>query len=493
MKPGLLHSAAALLVAVAAISACSPAARSPGAQPSAAALPTAAATPAPPTPEPHLAADLRVAGVDVSGKTLAEARGELEEALAPLARPLEVQLGDLSTTLRPGSFGFELPIDELLAAALRADEGARIPLRVSFDEDKLRAELESLATKVARPASVQLVEVPGTKGKAFAVQPGARLDTDAAVEKIGELLRSPGAPRRLTLSLAPEREGARPTIAQLSEQIAGIEKEWGGVVGVYLYDLSAREESLGYHENTTFSAMSVMKAAIMLHAYAKIAELTPEQSRWTDDMIVRSDNWAANAMLAAGAGGKSPNDAARGALAMSEMLADLGLEHTYMRSPYATGGYPIDFTGLKVEPGPVREGEEPYTESSRYLRTTPAEISRVFLWIEQCRQDDGPLPEAFPETLTPERCGEMLERLEHNADQSRLVAGLPEGTRVAHKSGWIEDANGDAGIVRSPNGDYLAAIFVYRDQASFNEDRAAATIARISRLIYTYFNPLEPA
>src|SRR5262245_15565509 len=69
-----------------------------GAAPTVAA-PTAVPTPLPPTstPEPTavpaLASDVRVAGVDIGGLTPDAARQKLEDALAPLARPLELRLG----------------------------------------------------------------------------------------------------------------------------------------------------------------------------------------------------------------------------------------------------------------------------------------------------------------------------------------------------------------------------------------------------------------
>jgi beta-lactamase class A len=126
-----------------------------------------------------------------------------------------------------------------------------------------------------------------------------------------------------------------------------------------------------------------------------------------------------------------------------------------------------------------------------WLRATPAEIGRVFMWIERCAQGRGPLPARFGATLTPARCGEMIGLLEQNGDRSRLVAGVPESTRIAHKSGWIGDTQGDAGIVRSPGGDYLVSVFVYRDADAFDPDAAAATIAEVSRVVYGYFNPLQ--
>jgi beta-lactamase class A len=281
----------------------------------------------------------------------------------------------------------------------------------------------------------------------------------------------------------------RPPAEQLAQQLEELERGWGGVLGVYVYDLAADREVASLHQDTVFSGASVLKAVIMLHAYAELPSFSQEQDDWLHQMIVDSDNQAANSLLAASVGGTTPDDAARGALHMSAMLADLGLQHTYLRTPYIVEDDPIDFSGIDVSPGPDQEGEPPYTVADPWLRATPAEMGRLFLWIERCAQGRGPLPEHFGTTLTPARCREMIGLLEQNGDHSRLVAGVPEGVLVAHKSGWIGDTQDDVGIIRSAGGDYLLAVFAYRDADTFDADAAAATIAEVSSVVYRYFNP----
>jgi beta-lactamase class A len=341
-----------------------------------------------------------------------------------------------------------------------------------------------------RPPSVPVGAAPGGVRSAApaTVTPTARPERLAApLPAIGSLEGDDGlmrGPQAYHLLGPPQ-----PPIELLVRQLEEVERSWGGVLGVYVYNLAADREVAGLHQETVFSGASVLKAAIMLHAYAELPSFSQEQDDWLHQMIVDSDNWAANVLLAASAGGSTPNDSARGALHMSAMLASLGLQHTYLRTPYAIEDYPIDLSGLDVAPGPEQEGAPPYTVADPWLRATPAEIGRVFLWLERCVQGRGPLPARFGATLTPARCREMIGLLEQNGDRSRLVAGVPEGTLVAHKSGWIGDTQGDVGIVHSPGGDYLLALFVYRDADTFDSGAAAATIAEASGMVYRYFNP----
>ncbi|HWQ16183.1 MAG TPA: serine hydrolase, partial [Roseiflexaceae bacterium] len=287
--------------------------------------------------------------------------------------------------------------------------------------------------------------------------------------------------------------GRRPTPAALQEQIEAMAREWKGVAGIYVYDLASGQEVASLNAGTVFSAASTIKTAIMLNAYVTLPKFTARQERALTKMIVESDNLEANLLLAASVGGGGTEEALKGAERMSEMLADLGLKHTYQWVPYEALDY-IRLNKLKYRCGPKDPvGPKPHTETGCALRTTPAEMARLYIWIEQCSRGEGVLLEQFPETLTAARCQEMIGRLEKNGDKKRLVAGLPPGTRAAHKSGWIEDMQADAGIVRSPGGAYIVAIYLYRPLgggAPIPDRVMMESIAGFSRLIYTYYNPV---
>ena len=495
---------ATLLVALALLTtACGDATvRAPASAPTASRAPTVVApvpTDAPtaipqPTALPRLADGVHIAGVDVGGLEPAAARRKLEAALAPLLRPLEVQAGPARLTLKPEDIGLEIPFDDLIAEAQAAGPDGRVGIQVRYDQARLRAALERLAGQVARPPTITVISDTDTISRSFAVVGGERLDIDAAVAQIVERLRAVGGARRVTLALARGADAtARPTPEQLQRQIEAMAAEWQGVVGVYVYDLASDQVVAALNENTVFSGASVMKVPILLQSYITIPEFTPRQEQWLEKMIVESDNLAANQMLAASANGSGTEDALQGALDMTEMLQSLGLEHTYQYMPYEASEYLIKVRKFQIKRGPLREGSAPYTEPDPVLRTTPAEISRVFLLIYQCSRGQGLLLEKFANALTAGRCQEMLDRLEQNGDHSRMVAGLPPGTRVAHKSGWIEDMQADVGIVHSPGGDFLLAVYLYRKidprKTYLTDEVAAPVIASFARLVYSYYNP----
>lgn len=465
--------------------------------PSPVALPTAAATAAPtaaptsapqPTAIPTLAKDVQVAGVDVGGLTEADARQKLEQALQPLLLPLEIVAGDARLALAPGDIGLELPIADMLAEAGAAQPGAQVELKIAYDAAKLRAQLDRLSQDLgAQAPAISVLGSTSPISRSFALAGGDSLDLDAAAGQIDERLHALGGARRVTLALG---SAARPTPDQLQEQVAQMAKAWGGVAGVYVYDLAGGQEIASVNKSTVFSAASTIKVGILLNAYAHVDSFTAKQEQALKRMIVDSDNIAANTILAASVGGAGTEDALRGAEQMSAMMSGLGLTHTYLYVPFEATEY-LAQRKLKYKLGPKRDGEPPYTDSGRALRTTPAEMAQIYLMIDQCAGGKGVLLDKFADHLSAKRCQEMLDRLQKNGDAKRMRGGLPADVRVEHKSGWIDDMQADAGIVRSPGGDFLIAIYLYKASSTPLPDKAfLPTLAGFARLVYSYYNPV---
>lgn len=83
--------------------------------------------------------------------------------------------------------------------------------------------------------------------------------------------------------------------------------------------------------------------------------------------------------------------------------------------------------------------------------------------------------------VSAEASGEMLELLLAQQLNDRIPAYLPVGTKVAHKTGELDNLRHDAGIVFGKKSDY---IFVFLTQTPIPED-AYANIAELSKKLYT--------
>jgi beta-lactamase class A len=439
------------------------------------------------------AEDARVAGIDIAGMTVAEASAHLQEELAARDRAVRLQAGDTQSTIFLPARELETEITGLLDEAQEQamqDAPVEVPRDLALEETMLPDQLDRLADEISSTTTLELITATDTLTRSFAYRPGRSLDVAAALAQIATELQSPDASAIITLDLEEDPNVPRPTFAQLQEQVNIIADEWNGVVGFYLQDL-ATGETVTRNPDTVFSGASLLKVPILLFAYTRIPEFDEEEERWKREMVIESNNLSANDLLAAAVEGTGTDMAYAGSKEMNVMLRELGFQHTYQNMPYEAGDYLIGLRGLAIEYGPAQEGSPPYTEADPIVRTTPAEISRIFVMINECSQGEGQLLEQFTATLTAEDCQAILDLLAQNADKSRIAAGLPEGTRFEHKSGWTGDMHADVGIVRSEGGDFLLATYIYQEQNnSYLPDfRAARYISALSRLVYTAYNP----
>lgn len=79
-------------------------------------------------------------------------------------------------------------------------------------------------------------------------------------------------------------------------------------------------------------------------------------------------------------------------------------------------------------------------------------------------------------------CEKMVEILSAQHFNEGIPAGLPTGTRVAHKTGDITKHNHDAGIVYLPNGKSYVIVVLTKGIASHKQ--SSKLIAEISRVVY---------
>ncbi len=436
-----------------------------------------------------------VAGIDVGRLTEAAAAEKLEANLLSLMLPVELQAGNTSVMLRPNDIAMQFPIAELLAEARQQQEQhleVRVPLRVTVNESALRQYLTRFAQQTAAPPQIQVLKDTEVLSRSFAYTPGQIVDVDDAMQQLKDYLVLPASTRHISFELHTDPNAVipRPTFEQLQQQVEAMAADWNGIVGFYLQDLRSGQ-TITVNADSVFSGASVMKVAIMLYAYISMPAFDKDVQAAMRAMIVDSDNLKANEVLAAAVGGTGTDAAYTGVLSMTAMLRRLGFEHSYMNMPYEGHDYLVGLRGLTIEKGPPQEGPPPFTAADPILRTTPAEMARLFLAINDCSRDTGILLATFPDQLSAARCREMLDLLEHNNDRTRIVAGIPPEVRVEHKSGWVQDMHADVAIVRSPGGEFLLSVYLWRDVEELPDAWATPIIANFARLVYTAYNPVR--
>lgn len=324
---------------------------------------------------------------------------------------------------------------------------------------------------------------------------GTQLDIDRSVDLIDTALRSP-AKRVVDLPLS-RTNPPRPSIGNLEimlKQIVDI-AEFDGLVGLYLSDLQTGEEiNFAYSQGEDFStnpdvaftSASIIKIPIMVSAFRRLDDdPDSETTRLIEEMIERSGNDPADWLM------ERVIDPFSGPLDVTDDMQTLGLENTFLAGQFYPGA-PL----LASFETPANQRTDINTDPDIYNQTTPSDIGMLMEDIYQCTQrGEGNLLAVYPDQFTQEECQAMINFLGNNDIGILIEAGVPDGTPVAHKHGWVTyfgvmNTLGDAGIVYTPGGNYVLSIFLHHpDQLIW--DPASELVAVISEAIYNYFNQVS--
>ncbi len=450
----------------------------------------------------RLPRSLEIAGVPVGGL---DRTGASERLLQVYGSPVELRYGEQVIWMSPAAAGFSPDVEAMLAAAElvrtggsfwtefwdylwnRPGEVEDIPLRAEISPAQMEAALRDIAARYDQPPTA-VQPIPGTSNFRPG-QPGEVLDVARAAELLGAVLRLP-ADRRLNL---PVVEGEAPraslaTLATLLKQnidVAGFD----GLAVLYLQDLRSGDElQLGRFRNAefqlqpdiAFTAASTIKIPIMIAFYRAFDEpLDAEASRWLLEMITESGNDPADWLM-------ERIDPVFGPIRVSDTLRDLGFENTFM-----AGYFHLDAPLLREYLTPANQRPDLSTAPDRYNQTTASDIGILLGDLYACGQGGGALLAAFPGDLTADECSTMLDLLSENEIGVLIEAGVPDGTRVAHKHGWTDSPltwAADAGIIYSPAGDYVLTMYLWNDREMI-WDPTSRLMADLSRSVYNYFNP----
>jgi beta-lactamase class A len=368
-------------------------------------------------------------------------------------------------------------------------EGSDIALQASTDTDMLRTYLESeIAPRYDSPVLLPYA----ISNTAFEPgQPGWRLDVERAIPLIEAAL--PSLTDRV-VTLPVNEEPAPPvTLAQLQDLlIYNINQSGlGGLATFAMTDLQSGEELLFGYQNgepvdpeIAFTAASTIKVPIMVSVMKRTAEPTPED---VQNLLLRmaalSENPPADQLM------ERYINEVRGPLVVTEDLRALGLENTFLAGYFYIGAPLLDRYTT-----PANSRSDINLRPDVYNQTTASEMRDLMTWIYACaRHNRGPIRETFGDDVTQAECQLILDVMAQNKTALLFEAGIPDNTRVSHKHGWVEEADGqlrtmsDVGVVYTPGGDYAFSIFIYQPER-LNFDATNILVAQISLAIYNAFN-----
>jgi len=458
---------------------------------------------------------MTIAGVRVGG---VDPQIASERVLQVYSSPIEVQYGESIIHIDPSTVGFELNMDSMIAAADLARTGGsfwggfwnylwnrdpdpvEVPLSATIAEDRLRAYLQSeISARYDEPPTAAQ-PVPGSTNFAPG-SPGVTLDIDRAVRLIEDTLRSPNN-RKVALSFQ-RSAAARPTMQNLeillqqNITLAGFD----GVMGVYMQDLQNGQEIhfamdqgklISVNPDVAFTASSTVKIPIMVSYFIKYGAdaLSEQSSNLLTDMIRKSENPPADRLM-------ESLDPLKGPLIVTDDMKKIGLENTFLAGFFCSAEFPCPLL-QKIET-PANQRTDVVTDPDSFNQTTPSDIGMLLSDIYQCAETGGgALIAEFPDKLNSELCKQMITLLASDKIGVLIEAGVPEGTQVAHKHGWISDPSSlviqnisDAALVYTPGGNYVLVIYAYHPVQTVWEP-VSALFAQMSQAVYNYYNLPSP-
>jgi beta-lactamase class A len=355
----------------------------------------------------------------------------------------------------------------------------------------LQTEIANRYDKLPSPAT----PIAGTTNFQAGV-PGSELDIERAIPLIEAALfstnqRTIDLPIKQTSPSHPTFQNLEVLLRQTID-LSGFD----GTLGVYVEDMQSgqninfildKENTVTTPPEVAFTASSTIKIPIMVSVFRRIGEtLDAETVKNLEDMVAKSINSASDWLMQ----NKISRD--EGPLLVTEDIQTLGYDNTFLGG-YFYPGAPI----LKVFDTPANQRTDIDSEPDPYSQTTPLR------WASYCTTFTNALfgwrsiDCCLSGRAHPAECQSMVNYLIQDRIALLIQAGVPDGTNVAHKHGWVTDIYGiihdmsDAAIVFTPGGDFVFTIYMYHPvQIVF--DPANQLVKDLSRAIYNYYNIPTP-
>lgn len=252
---------------------------------------------------------------------------------------------------------------------------------------------------------------------------------------------------------------------------------------VFVMDLQTGEH-FTLNGGVAYSGTSINKISILVGYFLhKNDPIKEEDAMLMANTMICSENITTNQMLASIGDG----DVGVGGERVSQMMQDLGLGNTFVRSSFDTGipdPTPVPFAM------PITQADQTRTQPDPYNQITVEEIGWLLGGMYQCAADGtGPLIDRFGTQLNQQECQQMLRVMRANKIGALIEAGVGAEALIAHKHGWVNNTHGDAGIVFGPEKNYVIAMIYHERTSWLNYEQSFPVLEEISRTVWNYFNP----
>jgi beta-lactamase class A len=269
-------------------------------------------------------------------------------------------------------------------------------------------------------------------------------------------------------------------MAELRQQISATLEAPEGTFAVAFKDLQTGEELL-LNARESFHAASTMKTPVLVEAYKQASE---GKFSLSDSILIRN---AFKSIVDGSLFSISPEDDSEQELytlmgqkrPFSELLYRMIIQSSNLATNLVIeelDAKKVTHTmrGLGARDILVLRGVEDSKAYELGLNNTTTAYD-LMLIFEQI---------AMGKAVNPEASQEMIRILLDQRHREIIPARLPEGVKVAHKTGWITGVRHDSGIVILPDGRKYMLVLLSKGL----QDEAAGmeAMAKVSEMVYKY-------
>ncbi len=451
-----------------------------------------------------LPAGSMVAGLPAGGRTPEEAGRQAVIAYA--MTPVELRYQGSVIHIDPTQAGQTLNtagMVEKARAALQGDfwpgywaslwnqpsPSVEIPLECSVDDTRLQTFLDEALSLRYGQTPTRAAPDPG--GTAFQPgKPGVTLALDLASQSVTSALCA--RENRVAELTSVEAPPLPPTVDALEFSLTALVQASGydGLIELYYQDLRTGEviqlalnDGKVVEPGVAFTAASTIKIPVMISAYKQVdGELPANLRRQMAEMIDLSDNLSTDKVM------ESVLDENIAPVQVTQDIRALGLQNTFLAGFFYPGAPLLDRYTT-----PANQRTDLSTDPDVYNQTTAGDMGVLLSNLYQCSTNgSGPLVDTYGAAITQAECQEMVDLLATNRKGVLIEVGLPEGTRMAHKYGWVTDAldgllhtASDAAIVYTPGGDFVLTAYLYHPN-QLQWEPAQNLVAYLTAAAYNY-------
>ena len=246
---------------------------------------------------------------------------------------------------------------------------------------------------------------------------------------------------------------------RLQRDIESLSEGAPAITGIYVQHLLTGCGA-AINARAQFPAASTLKAGILIHAVRRGGV----PASLLDSMILDSSDRAANDVIGR----------VGGAQEVTDTLIELGLRQTLVRRPYIIDRESKERVGVR-RPIDVRSTNQPALFTN--FITTPAELATLMVAVHRGAIGAGGVGRLG--IAKRQARDELLVRLLNVKDRSKLVAGLPSGVPVAHKTGYTTETKHDGGIVYLQSGPVVVTVMTW-SAGGVSDAWGDAFIARVA-------------